>query len=359
MNKLAFIICTESNVISMTRYIEQNNYNYSNIDIFICNHTTKMYDYYKKIKELDIFNSVLFIKDMEIQNFKGIYRIKKILSRVLLTYKFMTSEKIKEDYNQVGIFNLNPFTVIFIERIMEKRHCEFIQLEEGLSTYFLEEKNFSFDKYKFICRFIKRNIFSLNNISKIYISNPNLYSGDSRTSLLRLNPLNNHGREIINLIFNYRKTDIFDENKYIFLDQPFLKEGFMFNYKEICDIITEITRNNVLFKLHPRTDLKEFNSANKKIYTNNEYPFSLICCNENINCNIFISVSSTAALDSIFQNTDNKNKIIFLYKIINDKKLNSVINPKFFKKLEEQYGEQIIIPNTLNELKEIIRNSER
>lgn len=167
--------------------------------------------------------------------------------------------------------------------------------------------------------------------------------------------------ERINLLFGYfrlKETGIEEEydKKFLYFEECFFWTSGNCNDIEIIDHIAEIVgQNNMAIKLHPRNEINRFETQGYKTNSTPGIPWELIAINLPDNDEmVFLSFSSGAVLNYKF--LTNKNfKTILLYKCIGDRYYHvddSV--KKWFEKFEQYYGNSIFIPNTQEELDNLL-----
>lgn len=293
-----------------------------------------------------------------------------ITSRIEESKKFVFNE-----YSDVFGFNYNSLTSNIMElvTVSTSGRCSLHCIDEGIGSYTTLVLN---TKIKVDDVYLYRPEFAVyNNIEK---------------KIPSIDKTNKKMIEILNYIFAYKNETNKLNGKIIFFDQPWLpmpkylssksiltKIFFKKRYKKHLPehvmhldkmlIFDNIVRNcgadNVLVKLHPRSNnevVEAYNKYNCKFLKNSSMPWELFCINSELKNSIFVTVHSSAAgtYDFTVNNSGRNNNIcIYTYLLGSFETKNSELDLIYNK--YAQSADDVYIPETYNELKKILNKAQR
>lgn len=171
-------------------------------------------------------------------------------------------------------------------------------------------------------------------------------------------------RELVNLMFDYHELSVNGianeyREKYIFFEESFFcSQGNQKDIEIINEIAKIVGKENLLIKLHPRNKINRFETMGYKTNKTEGIPWELIVMNMDENSEkIFITFSSGAVLNYKFLVENYKCKSILLYncKDIDYYKVSDELK-EWFSLYCKNYGNQLFIPKTINELNYYLLN---
>lgn len=146
------------------------------------------------------------------------------------------------------------------------------------------------------------------------------------------------------------------DRKFIFFEESFFWDLSNTNDEKIIEHIRDIVgNNNMVIKLHPRNEINRFSKRGFKTVECSELPWEVIALNlSDEEEKVFISFSSGAVLNYKFLSNKNFSTVL-LYKCYENQFYNMEESTKeWFKLFEERYGERMSIPDTVNQLDEVL-----
>ena len=338
-------------VINMTLHNLNNDIN----DIIITDISVGAEKKVERLKKLNIFNNVYFIKYKQISSES---RVKKYIT-YLFNRDLILKTRLNNVYDELIFYNLDILSYSLIDELFKnnkKLVCSIY--DEGIGTYTIYPKN---NKINSLLRTIlfRPNIDKL--IKKIYLYHPNLICYKCNFELNQIPKLdskNTKFKNILNSVFEYKKVTI-PPQKYIFFEEAFFCDNKdIDDYELILKIAEIVGKDNIIVKLHPRNKTNRFNKVGIPTWANSEVPWEVIQMNENYSNKIFLSISSGTILMSklffedqiksyyLFNCTNNMSDLVndnfhqYLNKIEKNLSLNNLIIPEtkeqFLKLLEEE-----------------------
>lgn len=356
----AFFCSTPYQVINAIQ-IKENICCDENVDIYILNHFNNSQVVYEALKDLKIFDNVIFleIKDftLSFENKKFFTLIRKIY--VYLRYRNIVKEFTKNDNIYSNIYFSYPDFIIKLATMNYKKQ------NNKLKIYMFEDGTYAYNhanrKNTFI-KIILNRLFGFGDCTENYdaflVYNKKLNLLKAKNNVIEIPSIDLANYSLIekyNKIFNYNSNNKINE-KYIFFDSPDPVEEINRKAKEVLEVIAEsVQKRNIMVKIHPRYSnemYKEFS-----VYTDSSVPWEVICMNNNIENKILISTFSTACFSPklIF----NKEPIvILLYKLLKLHEDGTVSEDgvNFVNSVKNLYknSNKIYIPEDIDELKEIL-----
>ena len=230
------------------------------------------------------------------------------------------------DFSEYKYMSFCPAADFFVCNFayLHNKSIKFIWLEDGMSSYTIHGV---FIKGGFF-RDLLRNIFKHNvgkkNIECQYLYRPELATYTvpfTRNKASFLTP-NSNTAKIVDAIFDFSDEDIINE-KYIYFDNAFSKDGIITNDNVILDDVSSIIgKNDLIIKVHPRNDASVYEGAGYKICNKNYIPWEVYFFHpEMLNNKILIGVVSTAIL-SPFLYFDSNQKVISLIRMLDLSEMN-------------------------------------
>lgn len=343
--KIAISCCTPYHIFNAVN-LKVNQYLKDEVDIYICNHFNGSYDIYNRIKELNLFTNVYYVEDKTQGNF---HRLKMILKYKLMVLNDDFNLKYKNNYEIIYIAAYSIFNGAFSSYLKNRNKTEVFFMEDGTSTYTIK-KDFSNNiKNKLI------SFYSNELIDKYVLYNPSLSCVDYGDKILKMPELLNKKdmHKALASIFDVKDyVKVFNNFKVIYLDQKFDTGIDYETQHKLFSVIKDNISDDIIVKMHPREKNNKY--TNKTIF-NKTIPWELSLLIENLNDkNIFIAISSTAALaNSIIFN--NNTKVILLYKLVNyEEATGDIYFSKYIDKVKAIENLSLYVPETIEELKDIL-----
>ena len=235
------------------------------------------------------------------QNIKNVKfkKIEKIFSSFKTCKKNDLPEEIyKKNYD--GFYFANPHysnIILFKYLLKNNKKLELGFFEDGLITYTKYYENLFVKNAYGLKAFFNKNNY-LKKSKKIFTFLPEVYSWNPSFEIIKLEPLLNLSKEIIqklNYVFDYNINSLPKDCKTIFFEESYFGDG-----KEIGDVdiinkcFYSFGSEGFYLKNHPRNQVNRFKDANIKTFPSNSIPWELIVLNnmdrtKNIN---LITISS-------------------------------------------------------------------
>lgn len=261
-------------------------------------------------------------------------------------------------YDEMLAQNNSPLVNLFWKKL--KKHCKMSILDEGVGSY--RCKNIGGKNTTADCAYLydpRLAIYECDEFQKLpkLDANPDVlkYAND----VFEYSPSDNDGNYNDSVIlFEYgceKMPDYLRDLhgiKKVLLRNPYKKHcGLHYRYVKQVDCFKSIAKNfkgNVYLKLHPRTAagfLDEFKDSGIKQIKSYRIPWELFCLNMQLKNVTMYAILSTAVCMHPISLSENNNKYVLLYKIIEDNI--SEDDKAFMKKLLTYYPKVFAIPTNL------------
>lgn len=336
-------------------------------DLYILDHSASNYEVYLKLSEEKIFNRVLFLKTKNLTGGRSDKRVVRYYNSAkhFLNSKHVTNQILNDMiYDSIFISSPDvPSQLIYYFYKNKSLTTQLFMYEDGTFAYNYFEYQYSGMKKRFLKLLFGRDI--MKEHSGAYVYQPDYmknHNGVKIYKMPKINKNNEDTKKILNKIMGYKPghSEVF-KAKFIYFDQAFQFDKTINAAKEILKHIVKVVGSDeVIVKLHPRTDIDSY-SADCKV-ANINIPFEIITLNGNMENKVLISINSTACFNPkmVF---DEEPFVILLYRLVD----NSGI-PHFSKEIDllaeivkKSYTNpsRFCIPESIKELEEILVRSRR
>lgn len=277
----------------------------------------------------------------EYNNCKGVSGILNALISTFLCNRFRNI--IKEPYDEVIYYNLD-LSILNLYDILRSKNTSvlFSRYEEGLLSY-----HHSFTYPKIMLFLTLRKLLGKDNPYDephiFYCFYPKLYHGkENVVGLPIIDKTLVELRRILGQCFEFRFTDNYYSEKYIFFTSVYDFEGEepIGEYEVIEKIAQVVGKENLLIKKHPRDSRTVYEDNGFKVDANSNIPWEITQFHIDLKDKILLTVNSGAILSSalLFKC---QVRSYFVYKLCNIKKntlakesiaeINAVMNSSFLK----------------------------
>lgn len=363
MTKFAFACSTKyqlMNIITFVYYDLERSRKKSDLYIFINDNTRTEFEHIKKkLTEFSIFNRIYFIKDIEYD--------KSLLKRKINTLYLMLHEKkyiIQNIYPKINENEITKCEILFVPcatfifEILAQvlRPSEINYIEDGIGSYLGNiEKKTTTKGHRIMNKIFRRNI----SPHYMYVRNLDFYDGNIAAKRLP-NAFDSNLLGIFSDLFETLDKYDYTKYTYIFLEQPLVEISNKLNKEKIVlrGELSHILKNHMVIRTHPRTKKEEV--RNQVDIDDTNYFWEYLCLKDIHENHILISISSTAMF-SPFLLFQKEPYLIFLFKLISFDEIDKKIYLNSINLLKEKYlhKNKIFIPNTIEELKEILSSLEK
>lgn len=335
-------------------------------DLVVTDRTGEKSEFSMRIKDKKIFRHVYYCNTKEFVAPGNL--IKKTVcylrGNVFPCSVLHQMDEIRESYDMFLYHNDNIDSQVLYDRLI-KRNGEMncIRFEEGYSIYIPLENTFTRGNRL-------RNFLGKKNLREVteavYVFNPGLLLVKFPYEVRELKKFDKNDKELLE-IFN----DIFDyhpdragtdallhgallcslKQKYIIFEEAFLtdKEDVE-DYELIKWIADSVGRENVLIKLHPRTEANRFQTLGIEVETH-KVPWEVMQMNEDMSAKVLISIASGSILASKLY-FDEDVRSLLLYQCLKSKPAKvSAEFEEYLKRFQKLFDHNLYIPENAEELK--------
>ena len=347
-----FLTDTPVQVLNSLLYIYGNKIA-SQSDIFIVNQFKDAQKLSKRLRDSKHFNKVVLInksKDTIFKHFLTIFSL--VFPRLYLSSILKINIK-SSCYDSVF---LSVSTKIFDAIVAATKCKNIIGIDDGIGSYFRDTfMGLATRKYRFVRKLFGREY----HIKKLFLNSPEFYIGIGVNSLEKLCPLQQldaDNQRAIDNVFNYEETDIYKLNKFVYLNQPTV--DFSAKYLEtefnIIEKLYEISRENIVVRLHPRESKKHLYERFKIDDVGNLW--ELVVTKELSENHVLIGMFSTAQFVPKFM-YDKEPTVIFTFNLhddIGDDLKNGFVNMVNVLRDSYKNKDKIVVLNSVEDLSTIL-----
>lgn len=327
------------------------------VDLLISDHSQNVSKYVSSGKRTKIFHDIKYIESLEYSRRIGKYeRLDKLHELLYVLRRFDEVKKRVHcipDYDIVFAANLDAFTLAFYDtiKILKNKKVRFYMYEDGLSTYKAAEaliNNKKIDLSEGTCAQIYQRMGYgqlINEIKGVFLFNPEMFTWRDKIRKYRIPKIDKSNKEIVHILntfFDYKHCDNeFKDKKVIFFEESFHADGFKVNDRQLLDMIGDcVGKDNVLIKMHPRSEKKRFNGYD--IYEKSSIPWEVIYLNNDFEGIELVSISSGSIIHPFIVFGDKK-KMVVLQHLANisvvgaSKVYQKFLKDNIFKKYSDIY----------------------
>ena len=351
MSKVIVLCSTPYQIICALRIVEEK-YPGAMVDIVLTDTITNVEGIYERLsQEYELRNVFLWRTKGKI----CFSRIQKILYAICparmakRTLKKNDCELV-EKYDIYLFANLSPIAMCLGDVLRRENPKIEVAMYEGFSTYSSYTGDFYKNRKQ---KILKKFFFSVN---KLYVFNPDIIEWKPQFEVKKITPcFKGDTLELINRIFEYDMLEDDYGKKVVFFEESYSSDGRPVDDVEMLDIIAEkLGKENIIVKIHPRNPVNRFAEKGYIINRNRSIPWEVILINEEFKDTIFVTMASNAAMNPFFL-FGKKNKAILLYKCTKMPESMHKSIVEFDDRLCSKYPEIFVIPQNLDELKDIIK----
>lgn len=370
MNKIIFCQ-TPFQVIVALLIREQYSNNAHRFDMVIVNSFSGYEKIAIKMQEKNVFDNVYTaeVKDLILAKGKlnNIRKAGYILAPRRLIKKYLPD--VAEEYDEMFCWNYDAFTASF--RIVYSNKISQIKLnvfDEGYITYLPVSDTIPKKGFMKIIDILNllRGMPSIKreNVYAYYLLEPQAAFFQTDAPIYEINRKQKNEKDFVELIdYLFDATDEVKkyDRKYILLEEALLANLPDINDEQVFDnIINAVGKENVIVKLHPRTNKDRFTEKGVKTIGQSGVPFEALALCGDFSDKVLIGIScGTIPTYRMLFGEDFDGYMLFKYVKPNvpwfkDKYI------EFWNRLEVPVGKRgIHFPNTEKELLDLLRSGER
>lgn len=356
--RIAIVCCTPYHIINAIN-LKINKFIYDEVDIYVSNHFSNSYEIFCRLKEINIFSNTVYVSDHKLYTKFSKAKLWKI--RYFKNFQIMCDGYFDYSsyYDIICLSAGSYFSIVFYEYLFNKNNrIKLFWIEDGLGSYINRINNFLTYKTK-LFDFISLRKYNIKKIDKLFLYEPRLYNVSEVLDIEIIPKIygekKNNILKYLNYIFSYQIDDSksLENYKYIFLEQSYEEDGNKIPQYELIKYLSNKLGDEILFKLHPRSQREKYNKLDINFYDKDYLPLELLFLNLGTNNKKLITINSTAVFN--MKNMLNcNNDIILLYELV---KLNPNNNlEKLIEKYKKINSEQnVYIPSDKIELEFVLK----
>lgn len=277
--------------------LKQTLLKYENVDLIVSNVSVSSDVICNNLKMINCFNNVEFF------DVKCVFLKKNLFEKIMLLTNTVTGKfhnifsdinKIDNNYNEILFYNIDYFITTL--SVMNKNCCNLSRFEEGYVSYYYSQPKPS-KKVQLIF-----NYKILDKcMDKYYFFEPDLATvSDYNYNYQQMPKIDANNKELVTILnktFGVETLEDKYDKKYIFFEQCFLDDGIEMQDFELVMKIAEIVgKENLMVKLHPRTQKDRFKEYEIVTNSNTAVPWEVIQMNNDFSDNVFITISSGSVI---------------------------------------------------------------
>lgn len=263
----------------------------------ILNEATDFSEFIPKLKNLNLFENIITSNDTPETYFEWRRADKNTkINMIFNPEQYVHQLDLTEIYTDYYIAVVDDYNKLFYYDLIKKGHRPKIHIfEDGISTYLIdfaqECKDDIFDHS------IYEKLEFIKNISELMLYQPDLHIESTfKCPIKALPTVDYQNKEVKNQYNSVFGTGDLPEEKYIFLEEAFVKDGISTTDTELLDYIANIVgKDNIRVKMHPRNNIDRFSRSGYKVVANSQVPWEITIMNAMLSDKVFITVSSTSA----------------------------------------------------------------
>lgn len=281
---------------------------------------------YERLKEIDFFENVYFIKLRNEFDKNGIKGKFSIISDCVTGNNHYIQKTIGNLKVDEFIFDGIGYGMLGLYAYLYKNNNKLIvsMMEEGIAVYDWFERNVYklFNNKMKIMYFLMSFMRTIENkpllhkiVKKYYCFHPEFYHGVLEAVQIPLIEENDDVvSKVVSKIFDVTKNVSEIKEKYIFFAGigDFEGEKPIGEVKIATEIAEIVGKENFIVKLHPRDASGNFEKSGLKILTNSQIPWEAIQLNGNYSDKVFLSATSGSVL-GVNMILEKKIKTVFLF----------------------------------------------
>lgn len=304
--------CTTPFQIMMVVLLKITVYKNNQMDLLVTEHTKGHQKLVNNASKTGLFRNVSVYKNGEVDGLynKEKYNTKfKRLMRVMHRHDYVKPFVSAHDYATLLVSDAIPSLNYLYDYLKTKinNNIQLVFFDDGaIATVVDQQKEFCrplASDSNFIQRLVHRYNKIPGNFAYGFTGVKELLECHPNFPMFNLPDLETEKEEylrVINQIWNYRKENLFSQ-KYIFFEESFFQDGIdSKDFDAIEDIANLVGKNNIIVKLHPRTQINRFEKVGILTNKDTSVPWELIVLNneEIINKKVLITFASSSTLTS-------------------------------------------------------------
>lgn len=357
-----YYICATPYHVINSIFIKKNYYDTDTNIMLLTNNCKNAKVIINRLANESVFEECFYVDDTDLRSDESglIKHYRLLLERFFDQTLIDNYIKLEISADRVIVFSFTMFNMLVQTRLAEKnKQLEICVGEDGIRDYIYEDFGISesawFKAVKCMRNYLGHPLITLPDNYKRFLYRPQLrkilYGDESSLSILTSFEVK-ESLGLVNRIFEY-SPDANIQQKYIFFDSVYNHDLMNLQKKLVYEINQQC--HDFILKQHPRnTETYE----GILVYQYSYIPWEVICMNCDLSNHVLIAVNSNACFSPKFM-LNSEPKIIFLYKLFFQEK-EYRDTEKLVTLLWKTYSnkERIMIPSTIEELKEILLRCE-
>lgn len=338
--------------------LKYNEFANDNVDIIISDHMNDSYTLYKRIKSINLFNKIYYVRSAGYSYYKENIPKNKVEKLIAEAFPKLVGFEIEKAYDILMIYNHDRFAqTLFSELIKKNKHIEVKLFDEGLSTYTdIYQKIISnISKKRRYLSVLTRRKFIHERVNGIYLFEPDLLCWNSPYPVHKIKKADKDDTEykkLLNKAFGYEEIQDKYDKKFIFFEESFYHENIEIGDVELVEKIGQMVgKENIFIKIHPRNPNNRFEKLGYATNKDTGIPWEIIAFNKDFSDSIFVSISSSSVLTPriLF---GQKTQTYLLHKCLKvESPFATTSAQEYFDKFLEKFGENLYILDDIEQIK--------
>lgn len=198
----------------------------------------------------------------------------------------------------------NVYTdLLYYSMVKEGRKPRLHIFEDGITSY-LHRMQGMLDADILDHHWVKASDRMENNIEDIFLYKPELFEKSTDRINNKINVhcipvIDEHRGDVREVLFKVFGHAAMPEEKYIFLEEGFVKDRRLVADIRYLDYIANIVgKENIIVKMHPRNDIDRFTPRGYKTVKNSIVPWEITLLDADLSDKVFLTISSTSAVSA-------------------------------------------------------------
>jgi len=367
MKKYLFI-CENPFQIMVALIMKYQMYANSIADIIVTDRASGMENRYYNLKKIKQFRNVMYVttKKCYIKEKKYLFYFNQ-MKCMFCGCNLLIINELPYDYDEIFALGVTCIVNAITRKMQSLNQEPKVNLvDEGFGCYTEHYRKylFGFHKGRHILQAFSKLLNSkksaLSLVQSLYLFQPEMCLWNPPFEITKIHEPDFKTypalKDIINHVFDYHnQCKDYDKPFLFFEDCTYQDTGDNIDFEIVMSLAKSIGKNNMIVKLHPRTQVNRFEPLGIAVNNKKGVPWEVIAMNmEDGDKRIFMTISSSSVITYrlLFKKSF---KSMLLFKCIEREKLqvdNSLIN--FLENFAEKFPDDLYIPNNLEEAKEKI-----
>ena len=204
---------------------------------------------------------------------------------------------LEAEYTHLFIPSFSAYNKLFYYSLIRLGMSPQVHLyEEGITTYVIDIMN-NMNNDGMLHGFYGRQSLK-KALVEVLLYEPELYGLESTKNLVHPLPkIEENKTELVELYKKVFGTYTLPEQKYIFLEEAFVKDGILSTDVELVDELASIVgKDNICVKIHPRNQVNRYAFRGYQTFPSTTVPWEIVLLTNDLKDKVLVTVSSASSI---------------------------------------------------------------